>query len=329
MIREGKTGVEEVEQMLAKFHSGEIEFLKTGIDWLDDSLLGGISPSTIIGIAALSGHGKTYLLQQIESNIKEKYDDVVFVNCVWELTEFKLLTRELAKETNRSVRQVYSEKPTPELQARYDEILSKFKKPNCYVQPEPVDADTFFEDIKSIIKKHPNDKIIVSIDNLENVLLSQSKSQKMSMDLVLQRVNILAKLHKFISFVILNQLNNDFEDNMSNPANMFPTAKSVYGTRQLEKISDVLIIKVLPYRLGISKYGVFSKKRYKYIPDEYKYNMNSVAKTTNFLSDGMAYFHVVKARGLEEEFDAKNLYVEKIFDVPEDKEEEKITEFDY
>ena len=329
MIREGKKGVEEVEKMLAKFHSGEIEFLKTGIDWIDESLLGGISPSTIIGIAALSGHGKTFLLQQIESNIKDRYDDVVFVNCVWELTEFKLLTRELAKETNRSVRQVYAEKPTPELQAKYDEILGKFKKPNCYVQPEPVDADTFFDDIKSIIEKHPNKRLLVSIDNLENVLLSQSSTQKMSMDLVLQRINVLAKMHPFISFIILNQLNDSFLDNISNPANMFPTARSVYGTRQLEKISDVLIIKVLPYRLGISKYGVFSKKRYKYISDEFKHNMESAGKTTSFLADGMAYYHIVKARGLEEEYDSKNLYAERIFDVPQEEEKKEFEEFDY
>ncbi len=316
MIRSSSVGAKEVKEMLAKLHSGELELLKTGVDWLDESSLGGLAPSSIIGIAALSGHGKTTELMEIQENLRNNYKDLVFVDLLWEMTEWKLHVKLLAKETGQSVRDIYSQKPTPEMQAKYDKILERFNDPNLYVQPHPADADTFFEDIKSIIEKHPDQKIIVSIDNLENTLL-KGTSQKNSMDLVLQRINVLTKMHKYIVFIILNQLNSEFEDNMSIPEKMFPTARSVYGTRAMEKLCDVLAIKVLPYRFGLEKYGVFSKNRYKYIPDEYKYRMDSTNKTTSFLCGGKAYIHIVKSRGLEEEYDAKNLYVKHIFDVPE------------
>ena len=46
--------------------------------------------------------------------------------------------------------------------------------------------------MKSIIEKYPNKKIIVTIDNLENILETKG-SQKSSMDAFLTKINILKK----------------------------------------------------------------------------------------------------------------------------------------
>lgn len=69
----------------------------------------------------------------------------------------------------------------------------------------------------------------------------------------------------------------------------------------------------------LEEYGVFNPdRRYLYIDNMFKKPVRGGAKTTSFNSIGNIFYHIIKARGIEEEYDVKNLYVEKIFDAPKE-----------
>lgn len=306
-------------KLIAKFQSGNIKPIQTGIDHLDENLLGGLFPSTVLSIVGLSSHGKTYFGEQIKNNILSEYaDDVIFIDCLWELEMFKILVRDISKTTGVSIRSILTEKPNEIDLEKYKQVVNKYRADNIYVQPEPVSYNVFMEDISLIIEKHKGKKIVVMIDNLENILVAGS-GQKEAMDELVRGVNILKKQHPFISFIILNQLNRELE-NRENPANMFPRESDIYGTASLFKLSDVVVAKHLPYRLGIKKYGVFSTNRYQYIPDEFKSRTGK-----SFDSLGVAFYHYLKSRGVEEEYDKRDLFCERIFEVP--KEESSLTDY--
>jgi replicative DNA helicase len=328
MIEKTKDKVDSIVKQINQFQKGDLKFLKTGIHWLDYILLGGLKPSDILAICALPFHGKTFLLERIQSNLK-KEDDVIFVDCTWELELSKIVARELSKGLNISVRDVYNNEPKEEDKPKYSAVIQKFRNDNMYIQPEPVSPLEFEKDIQTIIDKYQDKKIVVSIDNLENVF-SSSNSQKTDMDDILQKINILKKKHPFIVFIILNQLNRDIEDRVSDKKTHVPKGKDIYGTSQLEKISDCLVIINNAYRLGIEEYSIFNpEKRYLYLDNYFKKPLRGGAKTTSFNSIGNIFYHVIKARGIEEEYDMKNLYVEKIFDIPQEEDTKGTEDFDY
>jgi len=327
MIIKTKDKISDVVRQLNDFQTGKVQFLSTGIDWLDHSLLGGLKPSDVLGICGSSFHGKTFLSERITNHIK-KDKSVIHLSCEWELELNKKVVNYLSQELNMSVRDIYNINPDEKLKAKYKEALEIFRGDNLYLQNEPVSPEEFERDVIDVMEKHPNSKIVVTIDNLENVF-STSSSQKSDMDNILQKINILKKRHNHTIFIVLNQLNRDVGKNITDKRDNYPKMKDIHGTAQLEKLSDCLVIIDNAYKRGLEDYMVFNPDhRYLYIDDSFK-NQRKGGKTTSFKTMGNLFYHVPKARNIEQSSDTRDLYVEKIFDVPEDKEEEKITEFDY
>jgi replicative DNA helicase len=316
MIKNSSEVIDSAVRQLADYYTGKVQPLSSGIDWLDDILLGGFR-NTILTIAAPPYHGKTYLAETIMANMKAKYkEDVVFVDCWWEMTALKILTRALSKATGQSEREVYTKKPDAATLAKYKEVLADFRAAGRYVQPEPVTYEQFYEDLREVVVKHPNQAIGVVIDNLENLLLT-TNNQKWEMDMLIQRINLLNKSHSRIFFIMLTQTNRELEDRSDNPLNSFPKERDLYATSSVFKLSDAVVVKYIPYRFGAMAHGVFSTDRYKYVDDSFKKPVRNGAKTTSFLTPGNVFYHVIKSRGMEEEYDVKNVFVDKMFDVPQ------------
>lgn len=317
-------------RMLHKFQSGEIQPLKTGIDHLDRKLLGGLRPSDVVGICALPFHGKTYLEERISSHMEEENgEEVIFVKCLWELEMFKKVIRELSKGSNKSVDEVINEMPDEETKALYGRLLDKYRKDNIYVQGEPVGVNEFITDIKEAIEAHPDKKIVVTIDNLENALL-EGRPQKEVMDSIIQAINKLKKQHPYIVFIVLNQLNRELQDRTDNPKNHFPIERDIYGSGALFKIADVVLVLNMPFRMNINdRYGVFPKNRYQYIDDSFK--CSTKGKTMSFDPRGKLFYHYLKYRNVEETYDIDDIYIEQIFETPEptSQEEDDRTGFDF
>lgn len=295
------------------FQHGRVRPISTGIPHLDKHLLGGFTPSTVLGICGLSGDGKTFLLEQINKNLIDEHgEDVVLLQCLWELEIFKIVVRDLSKSTNKTIKEVLFQMPDSDIKVKYEKVFDRYRGENLYFQTEPTNRVVFATDVEELISKYPDKKIVVTIDNLENILVDD-ETQKKAMDSLMTTINKLKKTHPFIVFIILNQLNREMAERVGDPKNHFPREGDIYGTSALFKLCDVVIIKHIPYKRGVDRYGVFSNERYKYIESDFKH---VGAKTSSFNAVGVVFYHYVKSRNIEEEYDKMDVFAERLFYAP-------------
>ena len=298
--------------LLARFKSGELKPIPTGIPHLDDALLGGLLPSTIVGIVGRSQHGKSYDMERIQRNLLngDDSDNLIFVNCNWELTHFKILVRDITERTGESAKKVLFDPITKESGEQLKKICDLHRTDNVLYQNEPVTADIFEKDIEQVIKDNPDKKIIVAIDNLENILRDKG-SQKDCMDALLYKVNVLKNKHSFIAFIILNQMNQNYLLRMDNIKHQRPSESDVYGSDQLTKLCDVLYIKMIPWKLGIKdKFMLFHESQYDWLSD---HKLDGTGSKEHFDPYGRAYYFYLKLRQPEDPKNIRDVFVDVMF----------------
>ena len=296
-------------QLIADFQSGKVQPITTGIPHLDKACGKGLTPSLIVGITARSFSGKTYDLERIQSHIRKNHTDVIQLNANWELNFFKILLRDISQKTNKSQSEILYDNPTAEDLIKLKEICDEHRNDNIYYENEPVSPEQFFEDVKEVIRLHPKERIVVTVDNLENILDTKN-NQKSSIDAFLTQVNRLKDMHWFISFIILNQLNDDILKRIDNPKQHKPKESDIYSSGQYYKLCDVLYVKVLPWRLHITdKFMVFAKEAYSWL-EEFK--VFGSGNTASFEPNGNAYYFYLKRRGSDIK-DMQDIFAESIF----------------
>lgn len=306
-----KTGAQvanEAALQISDLQSGKVTPITTGISHLNVALMGGLLPGSVVTIAGYSYHGKSYELEKIQRHITQSYDDVIMLNAAWELEGFKIISRDLSFQMKKSVKDILFNKPVDEDLETFKKVFDGYRREGLFFQPEPVTSDQFEEDVMWLVEEFPEKRIVVCIDNLENILVDKG-TQKDCMDKMLYRINVLKKRHKFISFIVLNQLNNDIIKRMDNLKGHRPVQSDLYGTGQLFKISDVVLIKVMPSRFGIDdKFMVFGKKMYRHLSE---FVLPSSTKTTSFDPFGKAFYFYLKARESDKDF--QTIYATEMF----------------
>lgn len=309
-LRTGRVLTQETVDTIKKFQSGELKPISTGISHLDDALLGGLTPGIVLGIVGRSSHGKSYDMERIQRHILKTQEEIVYVNCNWELSHFKLLLRDISQRTGESIDKILFETPTEDRQLKLESIFEDNRTDNVLYQNEPVNPEDFRVDIEKVILENPSKKIVVAIDNLENILISKG-SQKESMDALLYQVNRLKNIHPYICFIVLNQMNQNYLLRMDNPKNQRPIDSDIYGSDQLYKLCDVLYVKLIPWKLGIhEKFMVFHKDMYDWLDEHKAYGNANIA---SFDPYGRAFYFYLKLRAVKDEKNVQDLHIEQMF----------------
>ena len=301
---------DETVKTIYKFQTGELKPITTGIKHLDDALMGGLLPSTIVGIIGRVGNGKSYDMERIQRHLLSQNEDIIYLCANWELTHFKILTRDISFRTGKNIAEVLFTAPTDESNAKLKEICDTHRRDNVYYQNEPVTSDVFEKDVEELIAKYPNHKIVCAIDNLENLLVDKG-NQKEAMDNLLKKINQLKNKHFFISFILLNQMNDNYLLRMDNPKGHRPIDSDIYSTGQLIKLCDVLYVKMIPHRLGIrDKFMIFGKDMYPWLED---FKVYPTDKTASFDPFGTVYYFYLKQRAVADEKNIKDIFAERMF----------------
>lgn len=296
-------------KLITDFQSGRVRPITTGIDHLDKACGKGLTPSLIVGITARSFSGKTYDLERIQSHIRKEHRDVIQFHANWELNFFKILLRDIALNTGKTQAEILYDNPTQEDLLKLKEVCDQHRNDNIYYENEPVTPEQFFDDVKEVIRLHPNERIVVTVDNLENVLDTKN-NQKSSIDAFLTQVNRLKDMHWFISFIILNQLNDNILQRIDNPKHHKPKESDIYSSGQYYKLCDVLYVKVLPWRLHITdKFMAFGKEAYPWLED---FKVFGNGNTDSFEPNGCSYYFYLKRRGSDVK-DIQDIFAERIF----------------
>ncbi len=321
LIKKAKDLVDSAVSQIVKYQKGDDTPIKTRFTHFNNNCLGGIYKQMIITIAGVSGHGKTYLLQQIEEDIFNKElnpqcDDYILLRCNWEMSVFKLLIRKLRRTLDKKIKEILFNSPIGEDLKRFGEVCDSERSENIFYLEEPVDPKTWYNTVKEFLKENKKKKhVIVTIDHIA-LVRDVFGNKKKSMDDLVEYINSLKREFSNVSFIILSQMNREIEGR-TDVKSLNPRRSDLYNSDTMYHISDLIIVIHNPYKLGHLKYmvvpGLAVNEDGEYINDKYEYLVDFMDKPenkmTNFISKGVVFWHYLKIR---EDEDSQDIAIEKL-----------------
>lgn len=324
-IKDSKELINEASELIFKYQTGELKPIKFKREWVNISMLGGLFPGNVIGIAGSSGHGKSYMLQDLEDDIFDKNlnpdcDDYILLRNNYEMSVFKLYLRELKKGLDKKISEILGSNFSEEELLRVKQIQAKESNPNVKYFENPQSPEDWFSIMCSFCEDHKDAKhIVVSIDH---IALSKSSSfgKKDGIDTLIEYINLLRHIYKNVSFLILSQLNRNIEER-NNPKNSAPRKGDLYQSDFLYQLSDIIIVVHNPFKLGLEEHMVVGQDMYKHLVN---FKKDASKKTTTFKTKGNIFYHLIKLRE-DENNTLPDLYIERLNkpDYRKKEEEEK------
>lgn len=308
MIIKARTLINDAIRDISQYFTGEKKPLKTRYEHFNANLLGGIYSQMVITIGAISGVGKTYVLQQIEEDIMNPLmnpnNDVVLLRANWEMSVRALLLRKISQRLKKTISSILQREPTDTEKAGYSKVADEEKNNDIYYMNEPCDPEEFFKQVDAFLHEHQDrNNVIVTIDHIA-LVKSMLGSTKLSMDKLLGYINILKNRYKNVSFIILSQLNREIEAR-TKAIEAAPRRGDFYSTDTIFHLSDMVIVLHDPYKImNMDRYMMVDTKRYAHLTEHL---VSSTANRSNFLTEDRMFWHYLKRR---EQEDASDIYIE-------------------
>lgn len=272
--------VEEIEQRKLGLKSTG---LKIGFPLLENAIGGGIQKEFAYLIAALSGHGKSTILNIIETSVVEENpkEDIIVLNFNFETPSKMNLIKKFSSSVGKTVHELLSTSNVLDDES-FDKVRFKSKKYADY----PIyyfDVSGTPQAIANVIieahLKYPKKHIICLLDH--SGLLTPSTGLQSDIQLAdeFAKMVITTKKQTKCSWLILGQLNSDIEtmERLQTPQFHAPKKKDLYGSKLTWNAMDVVIMVNKPEKLDLATYT-----------------------TRNLETKDRLYFHVRKQRYGEE-----------------------------
>ena len=301
-------------RQIQRYQTHEDAPIKTRFEHFNANALGGIFKGNIITIGAISGSGKSYVLQQIEEDMFNKQlnpscDDYVLLRCNWEMTVFKLLIRKLKRKLRKSATEILFKSPEGDDLNRFKDVCDSERSDKIFYLEAPTDPKTWYDAVRAFLEENKHKKhVVVTIDHIA-LVRDVFGSKKTAMDTLIENINMLKKEFINVSFIILSQLNRDIEGR-TDIQNLAPKRSDLYNSDTIFHISDIVLVLHNPFKLGHSLYmnipglavdseGNTLDNRYAHL-HEYMERVDN--KWTHFLTAGNVFWHYLKVRELEDNY---------------------------
>jgi len=247
---------------------GNVISLKTPWKKYNDVSMGGVEWYTMHTIAGASGSGKTAILNELETGLIElnPQEDLEVLSFNFEMLARNLVSRKYSKQLGRTVQQLHSGSDDYEVT---DDDFHKILAAQEKVRKLPifyVDEAGTVEDIKRTIvnfaKKNPDKGLVVTLDHAVLVNGKQGEMERrILVDLTKmfkQAMKYFAKINKRFSVILLSQMNRNIEEmeRIGEPGQQnYPQKRDIFGGDALYQMSDVVMVTMNPFQLGLEMYG--------------------------------------------------------------------------
>lgn len=294
LFRTSKEVMEEAYSNIIKYQTHEFIPAKTGYQYIDDAMLGGLYPRNVMAIGARPGVGKSYVTQKITEYIMDvtknpQAGDYLLVNCEFEMPAMDLLTRRITREMGKSARSLLTEEPTSLEAEKIREIVNKEEKDNVIYILEPITVDEFRRAIDHVMKKNTHRRLVVW--KIDHILLTKREGgdPKRVMDSLIAVINNAKLKYHNIFFLIVSQFNRDIESRRS-PKEQEPRQSDFYQSDELGQLCSLMVGLNNPRRMGFDSYMLFPENWYKSL-DAFK-----TPSKRSFRTDGLLFHHILKVR---------------------------------
>ena len=240
---------------------GEIKSLITPWKKFNRISMGGIEWQTITTIAGMSGSGKTAILGQLETGLKDlnPNDDFAILSFNFEMLSSRLIGRKLSNKMKITTQQLYSASETFTLNDNYYmNAVQEARKLNKY-DINYVDIPGNVKSLEATIlafSKEKNKPVIIMLDH---TLLVKKAGGAQDRDLLYDLMAMFNGLKKVIrvAFILISQMNRNIEgsERVQNPDLHYPKKQDIFGADAGYMYSDIVIVTHRPEMLGIRAYG--------------------------------------------------------------------------
>ncbi len=247
---------------------GLIKSLKTPWRKYNDVSMGGIEWHTMHTIAGASGSGKTAILNQMETDLIQlnPTEDLEVLSFNFEMLARNLVGRKYSKAIGKTVQQIHSGKSGYDVSDDdFRQILAaqeKVRKLPIFYVDEAGTVDDIRNTIIKFAKKNPNKGLIVTLDHAVLVNGKQGETERRILveltKMFKKAIKYFAKIGKNFSVIILSQLNRGIEelDRVGEPGiQNYPQKKDIFGGDALYQMSDIVMVTMNPFQLGLDSYG--------------------------------------------------------------------------
>ena len=246
---------------------GRIISLKTPWAKYNQVAMGGIEWFTMHTIAGASGSGKTAILNQLETqlielNPTERFDILSFN---FEMLARNLVARKFSKATEKTVKDIFSaDSPLSDKDfERIKATQNKVKDMPIYYVDEAGTVEDIIKTIYYFATKKGNDRgLLVTLDH---TVLVNGKAGELERIILVElakmfkrAIKYFASIGKNFSVVLLSQMNRDIEkiERMGEPGvQNYPKKADIFGGDALYQMSDVVLVTMNPFRMGLESYG--------------------------------------------------------------------------
>lgn len=246
-------------------NNGVQDFLKTRYEDINKKLYGGFRFSTLVLLAGLPGHGKSYLLTLLRQDFMNKelnpFDDLIYVHFNFEMDETDELIRETSTATGISYEEMISPyfKLSIENNDKINQYLDSIKDKNIFFVSTPGNRVEIANTIEAFVNKFKGKKFIISMDH---ILLAEVISGESDLQTVGTIATDFIRFKKKypILFIIIDQLNSQIEQPVRcTPKNIVPKQSDIFGSKKIIHACDLVFVILQPSKLGVNKYGFNSK----------------------------------------------------------------------
>jgi len=267
-VRSIKQVAQEETDYIEARKDGTIQSLKTPWDKYNDVSMGGIEWFTMHTIAGASGSGKTAILNQLETDLillnpNEKFDILSFN---FEMLARNLVGRKYSKALGMTVQELHSGKRDHHLT---DEDFNRIKEQQKRVENLPIyyvdEAGTVDDVRRTIFEFAKRDHTRGLLITLDHTILVNGKMGEMERIVLInlvkmfkQAIKYFAKCGQNFSVVLLSQLNRYIEEleRTGEPGSQnYPKKRDIFGGDSLYQMSDVVLVTMNPYQMGMDMYG--------------------------------------------------------------------------
>lgn len=288
---------------LTAIQKGKFPPISTNLDFLDIMLLGGFMRQTIITIAARSGNGKSWLSAHLKKAILDSGRNVALQDYDLEMPEFTNLILELKKELKKSLREILNNPPsTPEEKEAYKRVADRFRDPRINRITTTMTPDDFLELTREFLERNKDKEMCFVF--LDHILVLLGENKNTTLLTTMEGISALKLEYPNSCFIVMSQLNREFEQNIrntTNPLYQFPSSSSFYASDSMLFYSDVCVALVLPSRFNIETYGAINKEHnphlLEHVCDD---DVDSTKTYLKLKANNRIYYHFIKMRLFEE-----------------------------
>jgi replicative DNA helicase len=250
-------GLKEIEERKLGLRS---KGLKIGFPMLEECMGGGLQKTYAYLLPALSGHGKSTMLNIIETAVVEQNpdEDVMVLNFNFETPSHMNLIKKYSSDTDRTVDELLSVNEDLD-----DTTLDKVK----YKAEKYKDYPIYYFDVSGTPRaisntimaahlKYPDKHLVCFLDH--SGLLTPSSGNQRDIELAdeFAKMVIDTKKQAKCSWFILGQLNSEIEsmERLKNPQFHAPKKGDLYGSKLTWNAMDVVVMMHKPEKLDLASY---------------------------------------------------------------------------